>query len=92
MPKFQIQKFRDATHAVEADESEERFDEALRKIAKSQPELAPKGEKQSQRLTADCPTTPDLKCGKYRASAVHTSGAKYLINKGSNCGWQNPAY
>jgi len=44
--KSQVQKFRDAAHAVEADESEERFDEALRKIAKSRPELAPKGEKQ----------------------------------------------
>jgi hypothetical protein len=45
MPKSQIQKFRDAAYAVEADESEERFDGALRKIAKSRPEITPKGSK-----------------------------------------------
>jgi len=46
MPKSQIQKFRETAQKIEADESEERFADALRKIAKSQPELAPKGEKQ----------------------------------------------
>jgi hypothetical protein len=38
--------WRETARRIEADESEERFDGALRKIAKSQPELAPKGEKQ----------------------------------------------
>jgi hypothetical protein len=33
--KSQIQKFREAARKIEADDSEERFDEALRRLAKS---------------------------------------------------------
>jgi hypothetical protein len=37
-PKSQIQKFREAARAAEADESEERFDETLKGFAKSKRE------------------------------------------------------
>jgi hypothetical protein len=37
MTKSQIEKFRDAAKAVEADDNEANFDAALRKIAKGDP-------------------------------------------------------
>jgi hypothetical protein len=42
MTKSQIQKFRETARKIEADESEERLDEALRKIAKTRPAEAAK--------------------------------------------------
>lgn len=41
MAKTQIQKFRDAARAVETDESEERFNAALKNVARPLPNVCP---------------------------------------------------
>jgi hypothetical protein len=46
LPKDQVRKFREAARELGCDESDERFDDALRKIAKQKPgEAAPKGKR-----------------------------------------------
>jgi hypothetical protein len=43
-PKSQVQKFREAARAIETDDSQERFDATLRRVAKHDSKTADRGD------------------------------------------------